>query len=53
MWYCDPHGDIQHMEPREILKHGKSMDFTQCRLRHGSEEQSAKVVKKENRQVFD
>ncbi len=32
MWYCDPHGEIQHMEPRDILKRGH-LDFTQCRLR--------------------
>jgi len=32
MWYCDPHGDLQHMEPRDILKRGH-LDFTQCRVR--------------------
>lgn len=29
MWYCDLYGELQHMEPREILKQGK-LDFTAC-----------------------
>lgn len=34
MWYCDPFGDLQHLEPREIVRLGH-LDFNQCRLRQG------------------
>lgn len=53
MWYCDPFGDIQHMEPREILKHGKDVDYTQCRLRRRDDSEKAEAKDKDKRQVFD
>jgi len=54
MWYCDPFGDISHMEPREILKRGKDIDFTQCRLhRHEDTKVAETKANSETRKVFD
>jgi len=40
------------MEPREILKHGKEVDFTQCRLRRRDAKTVTKGVE-EQKKTFD